>query len=73
MDTDRERADAFAETHGCEAYTSSDEVLRRDDVQLVLVALPNFLHEQATVEAASAGKHVTSGKVRCHEGSMHRR
>src|SRR5438128_880005 len=39
MDTDRERADAFAETHGCEAYTSSDEVLRRDDVQLILVAI----------------------------------
>ena len=37
---------------------SSDEVLRRDDVQLVMVALPNFLHEQATAEAAGAGKHV---------------
>ena len=58
MDADRERADVFAETYGCEAYTSSDAVLRRDDIQLVLVALPNFLHEQATVEAASAGKHV---------------
>src|SRR5437660_2115682 len=58
LDADRERADALAETHGCAAYTSSDVVLRREDIQLVLVALPNFLHEQATVEAASAGKHV---------------
>jgi phthalate 4,5-cis-dihydrodiol dehydrogenase len=58
FDVDRDRADAFAETHGCQAYTSSDEVLRRADVQLVMVALPNFLHEQATAEAASAGKHV---------------
>jgi phthalate 4,5-cis-dihydrodiol dehydrogenase len=58
FDLDRERADTFAETHGCEAYTSSEEVLGRDDVQLVLVALPNFLHAQATIEAASAGKHV---------------
>jgi phthalate 4,5-cis-dihydrodiol dehydrogenase len=33
-------------------------VLKRDDVDLVMVALPNFLHEQATVAAASAGKHV---------------
>ena len=58
FDADPERAAAFAETHGCQAYTSSDEVLKRDDVQLVMVALPNFLHERATVEAASAGKHI---------------
>jgi phthalate 4,5-cis-dihydrodiol dehydrogenase len=58
MDTDRDRAEAFGETYGCQAYTSSDQVLRRDDIQLVMVALPNFLHESATVEAASAGKHV---------------
>ena len=58
FDADPERAAAFAETHGCQAYASSDEVLERDDVQLIMVALPNFLHERATVEAASAGKHV---------------
>jgi len=58
FDTDRERADAFAERHGCLAFTSADDVLKRDDVDLVMVALPNFLHEQATVAAASAGKHI---------------
>ncbi len=58
LDTDLDRANAFAETHGCQAFTDSDSVLRRPDVQLVMVALPNFLHEQATLEAASAGKHV---------------
>jgi phthalate 4,5-cis-dihydrodiol dehydrogenase len=58
FDADADRAGAFAEMHGCQAFTSSDEVLVRDDVQLVMVALPNFLHEQATVDAASAGKHI---------------
>ncbi|HLZ26953.1 MAG TPA: Gfo/Idh/MocA family oxidoreductase [Chloroflexota bacterium] len=58
FDTDRERADAFALQHGCLAFTTADDVLKRDDVDLVMVALPNFLHEQATVAAASAGKHV---------------
>jgi predicted dehydrogenase len=58
MDADRDRAEAFAEAYGCQAYTSSDQVLRRDDIQLVMVALPNFLHESATVASASAGKHV---------------
>jgi len=58
FDADGERAAAFAEDHGCQAFTSSDEVLRRDDVALVMVALPNFLHERATLDAASAGKHI---------------
>jgi phthalate 4,5-cis-dihydrodiol dehydrogenase len=58
FDVDAERATSFAETHGCEAFTSAEDVLRRDDVDLVTIALPNFLHEQATVEAASAGKHI---------------
>jgi predicted dehydrogenase len=58
FDVDAERAGAFAETHGCQAYTSSDAAIERDDVDLVMVALPNFLHERSTVEAASAGKHI---------------
>jgi phthalate 4,5-cis-dihydrodiol dehydrogenase len=58
FDTDRARADAFGEQHGCVAYVDRDEVLRREDVDLVMVALPNFLHEQATIAAASAGKHI---------------
>jgi phthalate 4,5-cis-dihydrodiol dehydrogenase len=58
FDADRDRANSFAETHGCQAFTNSDDVLKRDDIDLVMVALPNFLHETATVDAASAGKHV---------------
>src|SRR5579872_696094 len=57
-DADRDRADSFAEQHGCEAFTNSDAVLARQDVELVMVALPNFLHATAATEAASAGKHV---------------
>jgi phthalate 4,5-cis-dihydrodiol dehydrogenase len=58
FDADRDRAEQFAETHGCEAFTDSDAVLKRADVDLVMVALPNFLHERATIDAASATKHV---------------
>jgi len=58
FDVDQSRAASFAETHGCAAYTNSNDVLKREDVQLVMVALPNFLHEQATLESASAGKHI---------------
>jgi peptidoglycan/LPS O-acetylase OafA/YrhL len=58
FDTDPDRASAFAEQHGCEAFSTSEAVLRREDVDLVMIALPNFLHAGASVEAASAGKHV---------------
>jgi predicted dehydrogenase len=58
FDADRERAEAFGELHGCQPFTDSDSILRLDEVDVVTVALPNFLHERATVDAASAGKHV---------------
>ncbi|MCA1647837.1 MAG: Gfo/Idh/MocA family oxidoreductase [Chloroflexi bacterium] len=57
-DVDATRAEAFAESHGCLAFTDADAALARDDIQMAMVALPNFLHEPATVAAAAAGKHV---------------
>jgi predicted dehydrogenase len=58
FDTDHNRANSFAEQHGCEPFTRSDAVLQRPDVDVVMIALPNFLHASATLEAASAKKHV---------------
>lgn len=34
------------------------EALERDDVQVAVVALPHWLHKQAAIDAANAGKHV---------------
>jgi phthalate 4,5-cis-dihydrodiol dehydrogenase len=58
FDADADRAGQFAETFGCQAYTDADQVLRREDVSIVTIALPNFLHEQFTIATASAGKHI---------------
>ena len=57
-DLDRGRADAFAQKHGVTALGDYAEGLKRDDVHIVTIALPHHLHEKATVDAASAGKHV---------------
>lgn len=38
------------------------ELLKRDDVQAVIIATPNFLHEKIAVEAARNGKHIFSEK-----------
>jgi predicted dehydrogenase len=44
------------------AFTSYEELLSRDDIDAVSVALPNFLHAPVSIAAAKAGKHVLCEK-----------
>lgn len=57
-DVAHERAEEMAAAHGCLAFTDYTEALKRDDVQIVMIGLPHFLHERATIDCCSAGKHV---------------
>lgn len=60
---DRGRAQAFAARQGVRrARGSYAEVVEADDVDAVYVALPNDLHEQWSVAALQAGKHVLCEK-----------
>jgi predicted dehydrogenase len=43
-------------------YEDLDDVLARDDVDAVYVALPNTMHEECAVRAARAGVHVLTEK-----------
>jgi predicted dehydrogenase len=43
-------------------YEDLDDVLARDDVDAVYIALPNTLHEECAVRAARAGVHVLTEK-----------
>ena len=36
-------------------YTDYREMIQRDDIQIVVVATPNFLHKDATIAALEAG------------------
>ena len=56
-----EKAAAFAQRHGG-AACDYQQLLRRDDVDAVYVALPNALHESWTIQALEAGKHVLCEK-----------
>jgi predicted dehydrogenase len=57
------RADEFARRHQIpHASTDYRSLLDRPDIQLVTLALPNYLHCQATLAAAAAGKHVVCEK-----------
>ena len=44
--------------YGCRAYSNYSELLQDEEVELVIVCLPHFLHMEASVAALSAGKHV---------------
>ena len=55
---DEERRTLFAQRHGCDGYADHRDLLAREDVDLVLVGLPHYLHAPLTIDALNAGKHV---------------
>jgi len=60
-DADPGRAESAAAQHGLEACTV-DELLAREDVDLVHVATPPFTHRELVERALRAGKHVLCEK-----------
>lgn len=48
----------FAETFGCEAMSSYEDLLALDDLDGVILTTPNSAHRPGTEAAAAAGKHV---------------
>ena len=56
-DVDEQAVEQALDKQACTVCESYDEMLV-SDVDAVLLILPNFLHEEFTVKAAEAGKHV---------------
>lgn len=62
-DTSAERARAAADLHGIPVVSSNyAEILARSDIDVVSIALPNYLHAPAGLAALRAGKHVMLDK-----------
>jgi len=58
-----ENAKAFAERWGIPEWeTDSDKVLGRGDLDLILLAVPNFVHKELVIATAKAGKHMVCTK-----------
>src|SRR5215216_5932708 len=57
-DPDTGRAERIAEEHGCEVVSDYRDLLKRSDVSVVMLGLPNDLHAPIGIEALQAGKHV---------------
>ena len=59
----RERAEAFAGRHGISAAFDDPRILFDDPrIEMIDLCVPNGLHENLTVQAACAGKHVVCEK-----------
>jgi predicted dehydrogenase len=54
-----EKVKAFAEQHHIPKwYTDIDTLLKESDCDILDICLPNYLHADATLKAAAAGKHI---------------
>ncbi|MDP8923260.1 MAG: Gfo/Idh/MocA family oxidoreductase [Chloroflexota bacterium] len=57
-DPDTARAEIVAEPIGCEVYADYRDLLKRPDVGVVMLGLPNDLHCPIALDGLDAGKHV---------------
>ncbi len=61
-----EGAEEFAKERGIpQAFSDYHEMLKLKDIDVVTIAIPNYLHRDAAVDAAKAGKHVICEKPLC--------
>ncbi len=56
-------ADEEAARKEIDVYSDYQELLERDDIEAVIIALPLWIHHQAAVRAMRAGKHVLTEKL----------
>ncbi len=71
--THRPAALAAAARFGVENDDDLDKLFHRDDVELVYIATPPFLHYPQALAALEAGKHVIVEKPLAHDGRPGRR
>ncbi len=65
-----ERRSQFAERYGIEKSAADyRELLKMDELDAVVICLPNYLHAPAAIEAMRAGKHVLTEKPMAANGA----
>ncbi len=58
----KERVEELAEKYGAKGYTDYKEMLKDPSIDAIVVAGPNSLHAQQSIDALNAGKHVLCEK-----------
>ncbi len=61
---DKKKTQARVEEAGipCEVLESYSDLIKRDDIDIIINTAPHFLHAEQTIQAAEAGKHVICEK-----------
>lgn len=62
VDRKPEKASVFAAEFDCTAYPSLADMIAAENLDAVDICLPTYLHKDAAIEAAAAGKHVLCEK-----------
>ena len=60
FDRHRDRAEAYAQQHGCAAYDNMDAFLAHEDLDVVTICTPSGAHFEPALAAAQAAKHAPS-------------
>lgn len=50
--------DQVSKTYHIDVYQNFEEMVKRTDIDIIVVATPHFLHSTMTIKAASRGKHI---------------
>lgn len=61
-DTIAERAEEMAAQYKAKAYTDYKEIVNLEEVDVISVCLPNYLHAPVSIESLNASKHVLCEK-----------
>lgn len=61
-DIREETGKRFAEEYDCAYYHDAEEMLKHADIQVVIIALPTYLHGEFVEKCAQYGKHVLCEK-----------
>jgi UDP-N-acetyl-2-amino-2-deoxyglucuronate dehydrogenase len=62
VDIDESLAEKTAQQYGCASYTDYQEMLQREDIDIVHICTAHYLHVPMAVAALKAGKHVLTEK-----------
>jgi len=58
VDNDAIQAKSLAKELNCEFYTSYDKVIKRKDIDALVVSIPNKYHAEVSIKGMKQGKHV---------------
>ncbi len=66
-DMRKEDAEELAELHGAKVYKSANSLLRCDDIDMVDICLPTYMHGKYVIKAAKLGLNVLCEKPMSHK------